>query len=303
MKLVQSFWSKPYINSAVDADETRLHGGWIDKKYYYMSWALSCLQLCRYYDHVELVTDRLGKEILIDTLELPYTNVRLGLDDLNDYPADLWALGKLYAYGLQNEPFLHVDSDLFIWEELRSDMTKSPLVAQHLEKEYAFYKNLMEEVAPLNLHIPECIKARHKIEPINAYNMGITGGHDLEFFRFYTIEAFKFINANKQNFSRMALGPFNTIFEQVLFYSLAQTHQKPVNLYTYTTGEHLVDDEMKGLERFRKTPPQSGLTHLYGSCKGMQPFCDEVSYKLKKYHPASYEKIMDIVEAEAVLSF
>ena len=43
------------------------------------------------------------------------TEFQQTLDELNDYPIELWAIGKLYAYGLQNEPFLHVDNDTFIW--------------------------------------------------------------------------------------------------------------------------------------------------------------------------------------------
>lgn len=80
-----------------------------------MSWALSCLKFKEIYNEIELVTDINGKHLLYDILELPYTNVVTKLDDLNDYNHNLWALGKLYAYKLQQEPFIHVE---LMWEYL-----------------------------------------------------------------------------------------------------------------------------------------------------------------------------------------
>jgi hypothetical protein len=97
MKIIQSFWTKPFLQSP-DLQDSRMNGGWPARKYNYFSWALSCLQLCRYYQNVELVTDDLGKFILIEKLKLPYTSVKTELNRINDYNAGLWALGKICAY-------------------------------------------------------------------------------------------------------------------------------------------------------------------------------------------------------------
>lgn len=115
MKIVQSFWSKPMLMNDNSDAIFRSNGGWTDRIYFYMSWALSCLKFKEIYNEIELVTDINGKHLLYDILELPYTNVVTKLDDLNDYNHNLWALGKLYAYKLQQEPFIHVDSDVFAW--------------------------------------------------------------------------------------------------------------------------------------------------------------------------------------------
>ena len=55
--------------------------------------------------------------MLIDKLGLPYTNVFCDLDKLNGYHTQLWALPKLHTYTQQETSFLHVDSDVFIWEK------------------------------------------------------------------------------------------------------------------------------------------------------------------------------------------
>src|ERR1700730_5036463 len=129
MKIIQSFWSKP--SREISSDKSM--GGWLEKKNNYMSWALSCLQFRSFYDEVELVTDRYGYDLLINQLELPYTNVKIVLDDLNDFHSDLWALGKIYAYSLQDEPFIHADGDIYIWEKFSDKIENAELVAQNIE--------------------------------------------------------------------------------------------------------------------------------------------------------------------------
>ncbi len=106
MKIIQSFWSKPSYKKKNVKLHDRNNGGWTDKKYNYFSWALSCLQFRKYYDDVELITDEIGYNILIEKLKLPYTKVDVCLDKINHYHEDLWALGKIYAYSIQNTPFI-----------------------------------------------------------------------------------------------------------------------------------------------------------------------------------------------------
>lgn len=59
MKIVQSFWSKP-IQMALSLNNARSFGRWRSKKYFYMSWALSCLTFKKHYPTIELVTDEYG---------------------------------------------------------------------------------------------------------------------------------------------------------------------------------------------------------------------------------------------------
>jgi hypothetical protein len=68
MKIVHSFWSKPG-QSKIKTEFGRSDGGWLDRKYYYMSWALSCLLFRKLYDKVELVTDKAGEDLLVQKLD------------------------------------------------------------------------------------------------------------------------------------------------------------------------------------------------------------------------------------------
>ncbi|QXV63900.1 hypothetical protein INP83_12375 [Mucilaginibacter sp. 21P] len=295
MKIVQSFWSKPQAVALLNGWESRLHGGWYDDKYHHMSWALSCLQLRRFYKDVELVTDEAGKKLLIDQLNLPYTKVTVVLDNINDYHPDLWALGKLYSYNIQEEPFLHIDGDIYIWKPFEPALLRSGLIAQHLEKGHSYYVKVMKMVDEHIPYLPETLINYRKNNPaINAFNTGLFGGCDVEFIRKYSERAIQFVNDNIDYLNRISIGPFNTIYEQVLFLCMANEHHKPVHLFTSTIGEKNVNDEINSLANFRKAPAGVPYIHLFGCNKKKIMYCREVAYKLKENHPAYYEMIMDM---------
>ena len=51
------------------------------------------------------------------------------MDGLRGYDPSWWALGKLFAYAAEEEPFIHFDSDVFLWLALPEAVTSCPLVA------------------------------------------------------------------------------------------------------------------------------------------------------------------------------
>jgi len=79
MRIIQSYWSKPF-NMCKTNENAR--GGWCNPTFFYMSWALSCITLRRFYRNVELYTDQVGADLLINKLELPYTKVHVVLDKI-----------------------------------------------------------------------------------------------------------------------------------------------------------------------------------------------------------------------------
>lgn len=111
-----------------------------------MSWALSCLQLKQFYDEIELITDSEGADLLINKLHLPYTSYLTTLDKLNDENPAIWTLGKIAAYEMQQEPFIHVDGDIYIWKPFPKRIENAGIVAQNIEKNYTFGINLLGEM-------------------------------------------------------------------------------------------------------------------------------------------------------------
>ena len=241
--------------------------GW-KKKYNFMSWALSCLQLIKYYGSVDLVTDSIGAAILVQKLKLPYTNVSLKLEELKSVDSRLWALGKIVTYKLQDQPFLHVDGDVYIWERFSKELERSEVVVQNMEVEYPFYKDLMEQIDRHFYFTPPSIVNYGQFNNnYNAYNAGIIGGGDLEFFRLFTGEALKFIFQNSNSLSKIDVGLFNPVYEQLLLYCLSKEQQKNVYKYSETVDGDALNKEFQDADNFHNAEQRGKLIHLFGYCK------------------------------------
>ncbi|MFA0964339.1 DUF6734 family protein [Roseivirga sp. BDSF3-8] len=289
MKIVQSFWSKPFFRP----DGTRLHGGWPHRRYNYISWALSCLLLSEHYEKLEIVTDEMGKEILIDKLGLPYRSVRVVLDELNEYHPDLWALGKLYAYSIQSEPFLHVDSDIFIWKPFDARLTNAPLIAQNRESYTSHYTFQYSEVYKYFEVIPAYLQGlNEQFEFIPAINAGILGGNDLEFFKTYTSEAFNFVNANSQTIPKLTdIGGFNSVYEQSLFRFLSQDQGKGI---TFMFPDSPDTPEQVGF--IHEASVHDDFVHCVGGFKRQYMVYALMESRMKALYPDHYALIDELID-------
>src|SRR4051794_18448095 len=107
---VWSFWSKPYLSGR--------ESSWAHDWYHWLAWGLSVHTAARYYSDTRLVTDTAGARVLVDLLGLPFAHVDTALDQLEPSDPGWWALGKLEAYRLQRDPFVHIDTDVFLWKRL-----------------------------------------------------------------------------------------------------------------------------------------------------------------------------------------
>ncbi|HEV9035430.1 MAG TPA: DUF6734 family protein [Puia sp.] len=299
MKIIQSFWTLPMLKREAAAPENRFSGGWCEMKYHLMSWAYSCLQLRCFYDEVELITDQAGKELLIDRLQLPYTHVKVVLDNLNGYDPNWWAIGKVYAFGLQDQPFLHVDGDVFIWEPFPERLVKAALVSQHLEYAYPFYKEVLGFLLNRGAYIPKDILSGAEGQTaLHAFNGGIIGGNDLAFFKEYVLEAWKFIRQNQAISDAPNAGNLNAFYEQHLFYCMAARRKIPVECYTYETDEDRLWDLFKSVQRFGDAPAGGGYIHLYGEAKKMVRHCEILAERLRQEHQRYYYRVLNALTSD-----
>src|ERR1700733_2703918 len=118
MRAVWSFWSRPY----------QAHTGqrWSSPMHHLLAWGLSLDTARRHYPETVLVTDSAGKQLLVDRLGLGFKSVSTELDRLAGADPAWWALGKLVAYSLQDQPFVHIDSDVFLWKSLSKEVAEAP---------------------------------------------------------------------------------------------------------------------------------------------------------------------------------
>jgi len=275
MKIIQSFWGGK--NKKLEN-----HYGWFDYKFHWLGWMLSCHQLIKFYDHVELYTDDFGKDILINKLQLPYTKVHVVLDELNDLPNDLWAMAKIKTYSLQEKPFLHVDGDVFIFAPFPVDLLNSPLIVQNQEFTTKYYRDMWAKIHPHLKYMPKQMKNFHEESSNLAFNMGIIGGNDLDFFQSYCQCSMDFVNKNKTVWNEISLQNFNVFYEQVLLAEFSKEQNKKVDVYIQ---EDIGDNEYTGFGDFEDVPIKRTYLHLIGEFKKDSCTCHKLLQYCWYYNP------------------
>jgi len=289
MNIVQTFWS------CNNDDVVNCKAGWLAPEYNFMSWALSCLQLRTYYENVVLHCDTASARMLIDTFGLPYTNVVTSLDQLSDCHCQLWAVPKILSYSLQQKPFLHIDGDVYIWKAFDTDLLAGGLIAQNMECATMYYESKIKDLDAHFQYYPEVISAERSAgNKLYAYNAGILGGHDLNFFQEYTQEAFRFVEYNKQHLSKISPVDFNIFFEQYLFYCMARRQHKRVSVLFNGLIE---DNGYKGFGDFAEVPHNKRYLHLIGAYKRDAGVCRNLAARLRKDHPGYYYKIISFFKS------
>lgn len=225
MKIVQTFWSgrqKPL--------ETAY--GWPRPEYNLMSWVLSCLSLRRFYDDVELYTDKMGYELLIEKLRLPYTHVHVVYDGNLCRPL-YWAYAKIRTYAVQTEPFLHVDGDVYINQPFSDAILDAPLVAQNKEIGTMYYRKMIDAVLKMSdIVLPSDLIDSISMDVISSYNMGVFGGTDIGFIHEYCEKAIMFVAQNHMDNVEVKSEcdiDCNILFEQILFAVLADNANRDVH--------------------------------------------------------------------------
>ncbi|MBJ2125976.1 DUF6734 family protein [Flavobacterium sp. IB48] len=280
MKIIQSFWSGNQNNF----DNS---GGWYSYRYHWMSWILSCHQLIRYHDHVELYTDSFGYKILIEKLKLPYTKVHVTLDEANGYPKDFWAIAKVKTFQKQNEPFLHVDGDVFVWSSLTDQFKNSNLAVQSMEVTDMYYRNIWKDIYPELVYLPEELHKFHNDQSNISYNMGIVGGNNMSFFKDYCEKSIDFVDANKVSWDQINGLHFNVFFEQLLFCKHAESMKQEVE---FLFPEMPVDNEYFGFADFHEVPDKTYL-HLLGNYKKEPVICKFMESYIMRIYPESYANL------------
>ncbi len=296
MKIVQTFWScnKPNLRSLLAHK-----AGWPEASYHYMSWALSCLQARKYYNEVELVTDQLGRTLLIDHLQLPYTNVRVVLDEqMAGREENLWALPKIIAYRLQTKPFIHIDGDVLLFKAFEPDIEQAPLIAQNLEIDFPIYHEALVDIDNHFTYLPATLRAeRQNSSVIMAANTGSFGGHNLDFIQNYTKEALRFVDENALNLHRAHPVYINCVFEQYLLHCLSKQADLPI---TYLFDGITDFNQYMSIAKFIGQPTQFGYVHPVGPFKQHPMGCRALERQLRTTYPDTYYRLLKVLNQRPI---
>lgn len=223
MKIVHSLWTK----RAVDFADFKCH--WIHPRYLWYSWVLSAHQAFRLYGELELCTDSQGAKQLVDWLQLPYTSVKIILDDI-PIRSDFWVYGKLLACAQQQEPFFHIDGDVYLWKRLPTQIEQTAIICQSFEMRnwHARYDRVYDRPRKLmEQHLKWLPDSWRYMTDHIACNTAIFGGQDVECLRGFADDAIALMEspANEVAWNHLAdraNGWMNCVIEQQLFYCSAK---------------------------------------------------------------------------------
>lgn len=269
-------------------------------KHHLLSWVLSSNQLRSFYDEVELVTDQYGYDLFIKQLRLPYSKVHVILDKL-DYRDDLWAMAKIETYKYMKEPFLHVDGDIYIWQQFPQKFANAEIITQNMEvTTESYYGNFWRKFSLKIKKLPELMVKYNTGAHNGAFNTGLFGGNDIEFIQQYCNKAQEFVDDNKSDLYSLSLHEFNVFYEQVLLYEMTQAGGKLVCSYY---EESIKDNQynINNIADFDTIPELNKYLHLLGGSKRIKSICDKLETYVLFFYPEFYKRVEDILNINSNL--
>jgi hypothetical protein len=298
LRVVWSHWSKPSAQGGIKR--------WLTEKHHLLSWLLSFEKAREHYPETCLVTDDEGARLLVDELGLAFEHVSTELNALNSHDPEWWALGKLYAYRIQDRPFIHIDNDVFLWKPLPESLARADVIAQSPEPFNSFcYRP--EKVEHALRHVPQSWMPeewdwyrRAGLEQ-RGDCCGIFGGTHNDFIHYYSDLAIRFLNdpANRQGWERLADKFGNMILlEQYLLAACVEYHHaSQTSPFAGVTIEHLFDScsDIYNPERVI----EAGYTHLLGDAKKNPLVAARLEDRVRHDYPLQYEHCLGLLHEAA----
>lgn len=298
MKIVHSYYTKPWKHSKAFAASNTF--GWLTRDYHYFSWTLTSLQYLKHFGNIHLVTDKAGKELLIDTLKLPYSSVSLDLEYFEPFHPDLWIHSKLYVYSMQTEPFLHVDGDAFIWKRFDEAVMRAPFIACNREaipEAKKFYQEAWKEVLANFSYIPPIFnEAKKDSHNIVAYNAGVIGANDIGSFSEYVRQSLDIFQQNIKTIPLFIdIGRLGCFVEQHLLHAFSKEHD--VAIKTVLPGDMLID---QSTDCIYNSVRNYSLLHPISLYKKHPAVCELIECTLRQEFPESYYRVRQLIHQHLI---
>lgn len=272
MRAVFTYWS-------TQKDEKKVNQGFASSEDMARTVALSVAKIKEQpgIDEVVLVTNSFGQRMLVDRYRIPFDGVQVILDHLADLDFNLWAYAKICAFANQDRPFIHIDLDVVIFEELPAEIFTAPLSFQNREllahhQGYQFYLKQTSEAGV----VPEEI-LNHP--PLWAFNCGIVAANNLEIVRSWKklVDQFLFAEAHQDYWNRPGLDKHshNHLFEQYFISAIIQRLgiQDEIGLLIHN------------FENIDWQNPPFRMVHLWGNAKESQTYMAAVRTILEREFP------------------
>jgi len=300
MRSVWSFWSKPW----------REHSGWswLSEKHHLLAWILSFETARKHYTKTSLVTDDAGVKMLVNGLGLPFGIVSTALNALSGHDPTFWMLGKLYAYREQREPFVHLDTDVFLWKRLPAELECAPVFAQNPQyfsqggghpKIYEVLRLLREQT---HGWIPkEWEWALSFGSPQRSESCGIMGGNHIDFIHYYSDSAIKLVEDPRNETGWSSVGnkfDYNTAVEEYHLAACVDFHRnRPDSPYREVGIRYVFDSFAQAFNP--NIAAKLGFTHLLVEAKRKKVLAERLEQRVKRDYPKQYERCIHFTSQSA----
>jgi hypothetical protein len=291
MRAVWSFWSAPF--------EAYQHAVWSNPRHHLLSWVLSVESARRHYVDTTLITDDPGAALLVDELRLPFGHVATSLNVLAERDAQWWALGKLHAYAAQSRPFVHIDSDVYLWKPLPESVVAGPVFCQNpeaLEFGQGWYRPDRWDLALNAVHgwrPPEWSWYTFR-RGSEAACCGVFGGCDTAFISYYARNAIRMIEHPRNQLAWRGLGSLvgdNVLAEQYLLSACVHYHaDNPRSEFSRIEMRYLFDSIEEASTSSRAE--QLGYTHLIAGAKRDPDLIRRLEQRVREEHPDCYARVL-----------
>jgi hypothetical protein len=295
VRAIWSFWSKPF-----DAG----HGWrWREPVHHLLAWGLSLRLAEAHHPQTTLITDTPGKELLVHRLGLKFTHVSTELDRLENADPALWALGKLAAYSLQDEPFAHLDADVFLWRPLPDRLTSAPVFAQNPEDFHSVDqadgpRPIEDAFRRAGLSLPAEWEWARSLggRRFREANCGILGGTNAGFLRHYAHLALDLV-LNPGHASAWATIPdasgLNMVIEQFFLLACLAYHRfNPASPHRGVYVRYLFPSAADAYSRDQAA--RAGYTHLLGSAKQNEYVTTRLEQRVQTDDPEFYQRCLTV---------
>ena len=246
----------------------------------------SCLSIQKYYPNLHLVTDDYGITIFKEALELPYVSFSNALNALNDYPEGAWALGKLYTYQIQTEPFCHIDGDVFLFGPALDSILGAGVFCQSFDHNMQQYSEIHPYVHKHFRKVPDEFKLEASAQ-LKLINAGVIGGNNLDLFQLYTTRAFELVDNNHDKIVDINGGIFNLYYEQFLLSNIiSQNNLEVATLY------EAADDKNIDFAAFHTLGHSNQYVHLISHLKMATTYMEQVVVRLQLEFPNYFDRLV-----------
>jgi hypothetical protein len=288
MNAVWSFWTKPYLHER--------RSSWYRDWHHWLAWGLSVYTAAQHYPETCLVTDDAGARMLVDRLQLPFRHVSTALNGIASEDPEWWALGKIEAYRRQTEPFIHIDTDVFLWKPLAPEVTSAGVFAQCPEpivRGASWYRPEELERAvgyPETGWIPKEWLWYDRVASPAAACCGIFGGTRIDFIRHYSRVALRLVTDPRNRpglyHYRGKVGQMILIEQYLLSACLEYHRRRRRSRFPGVEIRYVFDTVEDGYRR--DSAAAAGFTHLAGGAKRHPRIARDLERRVRQDLPDYY---------------